>query len=144
MRCPANRSYSKIKDIAHLAFYGLRLWRGKWRIQEQLKKNAEDGYTAGIAKYLLSVRAFCNATETAKSIEENESILWSAYRQLSRFISLFEGIDDVKGEVLSMKDHRDQYFIDIVRMGEAYMSAIVFEKAKAMGILMPNSLERNS
>lgn len=32
MGCPVNRNYSQIKDIAHLAFHGLRLWRGKWRI----------------------------------------------------------------------------------------------------------------
>ena len=91
----------------------------------------EDGYTAVIAKYLLSVRASCNATETAKSNEENESILWSAYRQLSRFISLFEGIDDVKGEVLSMKEQRDQDFMATVTMGEAYRYAIAADKAKA-------------
>ena len=102
MKCPANRIYSKIKDIAHLAFHGLRLWRGKWRIQEQLKKKAEEGYCAGLKKYFINVKAFYNATETAISNEENESILWSAYRQLFRFISFFEGIDDVKGEVLSM------------------------------------------
>ena len=43
-----------------------------------------------------------------------------------------------------MKEHRDQEFMDIVKMGEAYMYTMVFEKAKAMGILMPNKLERNS
>ena len=130
MRCPANRSYSKIKDISHLAFLGLRLWRGKWRIWEQLKKNAEDGYDAELAKYLLSVHASCNETGAAKSDDKNDSILWSAYRQLSGFISFFEGIDDVKGEVLSMKERRDKDFMDIIKMGEAYKYAIA-DKAKA-------------
>ena len=131
MKCPANRIYSKIKDIAHLAFYGLRLWRGKWRIQEQLKKNAEDGYTAGIAKYLLSVHASCHATGTAKSDDENESILWSAYRKLSRFISFFEGIDDVKDEVFSMKEQCDKDFMTMLKASELYKYAIATNKAKA-------------
>ena len=131
MKCPANRSYSKIKDIAHLAFYGLRLWRGKWRIQEQLKKNAEDGYGAGLVKYLLSVHASCHATGTAKSDDENESILWSAYRKLSRFISFFEGIDDVKDEVFSMKEQRDKDFMTMLKASELYKYAIATNKAKA-------------
>ena len=131
MKCPANRIYSKIKDIAHLAFYGLRLWRGKWRIQEQLKKNAEDGYGAGLVKYLLSVHASCHATGTAKSDDENESILWSAYRKLSRFISFFEGIDDVKDEVFSMKEQRDKDFMTMLKASELYKYAIATNKAKA-------------
>ena len=126
MGCPVNRSYSKIKDIAHLAFHGLRLWRGKWRIQEQLKKKAEYNYDAGLSKYLLSVHA---SPETAYS-DKKDAILWSAYRQLSRFISSFEGVDDVKDEVLGMKEKRDKDFMAFLKLSVGYMCALT-AKAKA-------------
>ena len=126
MGCPVNRNYSKIKDIAHLAFRGLRLWRGKWRIQEQLKENAEHNYTVGLAKYLLSV----HASPKTEYSDKKDAILWSAYRQLSRFISSFEGVDDVKGEVLGMKEKRDKDFMAFLKLGVAYMCALTAE-AKA-------------
>ena len=126
MGCPVNRNYSKIKDIAHLAFRGLRLWRGKWRIQEQLKENAEYNYTVGLAKYLLSVHA---SPETEYS-DKKDAILWSAYRQLSRFISSFEGVDDVKDEVLSLKEKRDKDIMAFLKLGVGYMCALTAE-AKA-------------
>ena len=126
MGCPVNRNYSKIKDIAHLAFRGLCLWRGKWRIQEQLKENAEYNYTVGLAKYLLSV----HASPKTEYSDKKDAILWSAYRQLSRFISSFEGVDDVKDEVLGMKEKRDKDFMAFLKLGVGYMCALEV-KAKA-------------
>ena len=110
MGCPVNRNYSQIKDIAHLAFRGLRLWRGKWRIQEQLKKNAEDGYLARLAGSVSNM---------------DRSELWKAYSLLTRFISCFEGVDDVKDEVLSMKKMRDELFINAITLAEKVKLGLV-------------------
>lgn len=110
MGCPVNRNYSKIKDIAHLAFRGLRLWRGKWRIQEQLKKKAEDGYRARLAGYVSNM---------------DRSELWEAYSLLTRFISCFEGVDDVNDEVLSMKKWRDELFTNTITLAEKVKLGLV-------------------
>ena len=70
-----------------------------------------------------------HASPETEYSDKKDAILWSAYRQLSRFISSFEGVDDVKGEVLSMRKVRDEFFTDTIKVYVAHRLAIA---AKAM------------
>ena len=71
-----------------------------------------------------------NASPETEYSDKKDAILWSAYRQLSRFISSFEGVDDVKDEVLGMKEKRDKDFMAFLKLAVAYMCALTAE-AKA-------------
>lgn len=71
-----------------------------------------------------------HASPETEYSDKKDAILWSAYRQLSRFISSFEGVDDVKDEVLSLKEKRDKDIMAFLKLGVGYMCALTAE-AKA-------------
>ena len=106
--CPISRRYTKIKDMAHLAFRGLRLWGGNWRLQYKVKN-------AVASDFIISMLAYGRFQE--------EHYLWSAYSLMTKFISRYEGVYALKKEIERLKKWRDSYvtygvaFVEKVKLG---------------------------
>ena len=103
MKCPIDHNRTRIKDIARLAFFGLSLQGGRWRIQYRVKNQAASDFII----LLLAYGRF-----------QEEHYLWSAYRKLTKFISRYEDVYALENEIQRLKKWRDDHFTHIVAFVE--------------------------
>ena len=103
MNCPVDHNRTRIKDIGHLAFLGLRLQGGKWRIQYNVKTQATRDYVDAAIAYT--------------DFSDN-SQLWNAYWKLTGFINFYEGVYDLENEIKNLKKWRDEIFTDAIAQAE--------------------------
>ena len=108
LECPVDHNRTRIKDIAHLAFLGVRLQGGQWHLQYSVKK-------AAASKFIILLMAYGRFQE--------EHYLWSAYRKLTKFISRYEDVYDLRNEIKRLKKWRDGHithmvaFVEKVKLG---------------------------
>ena len=93
----------KIKETAHLGFLGLYLHGGKWRFQYKVKNTAA-------SDYLVAVMAYVKI--------KDDSLLWQAYKNLTRFISFYEGVYALENEIQQLKKWRDEHFTSAIALVE--------------------------
>ncbi len=110
LECPVDQVRTRIKDIAHLAFVGLSLQGGRWRMQYSVK-NAE------ASDFLILLMAYARS--------QKEDYLWTAYRRLTKFISRYEGVYALKNEIQRLKKWRDDHFTSIIALAEKVKLGIV-------------------
>ena len=110
LECPVDQVRTRIKDIAHLAFVGLSLQGGRWRMQYSVK-NAE------ASDFLILLMAYARS--------QKEHYLWTAYRRLTKFISRYEGVYALKNEIQRLKKWRDDHFTSIIALAEKVKLGIV-------------------
>lgn len=103
LECPVDQVRTRIKDIAHLAFHGLSLQGGRWRMQYSVKN-------AAASDYLVALMAYPKLMD--------DSLLWNAYRKLTNFISVYEGVYDLENEIQRLKEWRDDHFTGIIAFAE--------------------------
>ena len=110
MKCPVDHNRTRIKDISHLAFLGLQLQGGRWRIQYSLKDKAAGDYLVALIAY-------------AKL--QDDSLLWRAYGKLTKFISLYEDVYALQNEIQRLKKWRDDHFTNIIAFTEKVKLGLV-------------------
>ena len=110
MKCPVNHNRTRLKDIAHLAFFGLYLHGGNWRFQYEVKNTAASDYLIAGLAYIKTM---------------DESLLWKAYRNLTTFISVYEDVYDVENEIQQLKKWRDDNFTNAIALVEKIKLGIV-------------------
>ena len=103
MGCPVDRRHTKIKDIAHLAFFGMNLQDGRWCIQYKVKKAVANSF-------IILLMAYGRFQE--------DHYLWSAYRKLTKFISRYEDVYALENEIKRLKEWRDGHITSIVAFVE--------------------------
>ena len=109
MQCPV--VYTRIKEIAHLAFLGLRLHGGNWRIQDKMRNAATGLYIRVALEY---------ATE-----HRDVSLLWLAYEVLTKFISFYEDVYSLETEIRNLKKLRDEVFTGAITTAEKIKLGII-------------------
>jgi hypothetical protein len=103
MNCPVDHNRTRVKDFAHLAFLGVELQGGRWRIQYEVKNAAASDFIVAIFVY---------------SRLKDESQLWEAYRDLTRFIDFYEDAYALENEVRRLKKWRDEHFTNAIAIVE--------------------------
>lgn len=110
LECPVDQVRTRIKDIAHLAFLGLELQGGRWRMQYSVKN-------AAASDYLVALMAYPKLMD--------DSLLWNAYRKLTKFINTYEGVYALENEIQRLKKWRDNHFTSIIALAEKVKLGIV-------------------
>lgn len=110
MKCSVDYNRTRIKDIAHLAFHGLSLQGGRWRMQYSVKN-------AAASDYLVAMMAYPKLMD--------DSLLWNAYRNLTKFINTYEGVYALENEIQRLKKWRDDHFTSIIAFAEKVKLGIV-------------------
>ena len=110
MKCPVDHNRTRIKDIAHLAFVGLSLQGGRWRMQYRVKNQAASDYLVAVMTY-------------TKLLDDSQ--LWNAYRKLTKFISFYEGVYALENEIRRLKKWRDEHFTNAIVLIERFKLGLV-------------------
>jgi len=103
MECPVDYNRTIIKDIDRLAFLGVSLQGGRWRMQYNVKN-------AAASDYLVSVMAYIKL--------KDDTLLWNAYRTLTKFITFYDDVYALQSEVQRLKKWRDEHFTSAIALVE--------------------------
>ena len=104
MECPVDYNRTRIKDIACLAFLGLRLYGGNWRIQYKLRNAATGLFSRVALEYAMEHR--------------DDSLLWLAHEVLTNFIGFYEEVYALETEIRNLKKWRDEHFTGAITLAE--------------------------
>ena len=110
MKCPIDYNRTKIKDISRLAFLGLQLQGGRWRMQYKMKDKATGDYIVALIAYTKL---------------QDDSLLWDAYRKLTKFISRYEDVYAIHNEIQRLKKWRDEHFTNIIAFAKEIKLGLV-------------------